>query len=344
MIFKSNNKLLVLMSMVLLVGFWFDPAAGLAQGQNASTTPGDPTAGLLPEVVIKLGDYQVPLSSINCAAGDECEIPWIGEYISALYRYGVGLAVTLAVVMIMAGGFLWLMSGGSPDRVGKAKEFIISAFSGVLLALFSFIILQGINPELVKLNPIKVYFPDAVTIQAANRLAAERSVGGGCPSDEELANGVRAELTAYSKPKPENFPGNETAFLCAVGLNCSCPSGRSGTKSCGSGSSTWAPCNSFDAATTEYCNRTANGSQPIEGTIAADPCFAFGTKLCINNKTYTVTDRGGWITGTHFDLWFDDYPEALRFRDTNARVTAGPCTIELEDVPLPPSGSPGRMY
>src|SRR3989338_6315349 len=94
------------------------------------------------------------------AKGMEClSIPWIGQYVSALYQYSVGIAAILAMVMIMVGGFLWLTSAGSPDRVGKAKEFITSAIMGLALALFSFVILYTINPRLVNLGGVTVVVP-----------------------------------------------------------------------------------------------------------------------------------------------------------------------------------------
>ena len=106
-------------------------------------------------------EYECPDSQ---KAGEKClAIGWIGQYIGAVYRYGVGLAAVLAVIMIMAGGFLWLISAGSPERVSKARDFITSALSGLLLALFSFIILYTVNPRLTGLEPLVVKVPPEVT-------------------------------------------------------------------------------------------------------------------------------------------------------------------------------------
>jgi len=78
----------------------------------------------------------------------------IGQYIFAIYNIAIGLAAILAVIMIMAGGVLWLLAGGSPERVNNAKSYISSALLGLFLALSSFIILQTINPRLIELeNP-----------------------------------------------------------------------------------------------------------------------------------------------------------------------------------------------
>ena len=85
-----------------------------------------------------------------------CEINWIGTYIAGIYRYGISLAAVLAVVMVMVGGFVWLSSAGSPDRIKTAKSIIGSAFAGLLLALFAFVILNTINPRLVSLDPLQI--------------------------------------------------------------------------------------------------------------------------------------------------------------------------------------------
>src|SRR3989338_4031704 len=60
-----------------------------------------------PKLQVSLGSYDISFSPVTCQKDDEyCEIKWIGEYIGALYRYGVGLAVILTVVVIMVGGFI----------------------------------------------------------------------------------------------------------------------------------------------------------------------------------------------------------------------------------------------
>jgi hypothetical protein len=111
------------------------------------------------------------------ANGVQClQISWIGQYISVLYNYGIGLAAALAIVMIMVGGLVWLLSAGSPDKVGKAKEFIASALSGLLLALFAVMILTTINPNLVNLK--------GITVTGVN------------PRLEGITNGLNARISA----------------------------------------------------------------------------------------------------------------------------------------------------
>lgn len=82
------------------------------------------------------------------------------QYILSLYRFAIWIAITLAIFMMMAGGFQWLTAGGSPDRVGKAKGFISNAIIGLVIALFSFMVLQTINPRLVELTLPEINGPE----------------------------------------------------------------------------------------------------------------------------------------------------------------------------------------
>ena len=57
---------------------------------------------------------------------------------------------------------------------------------------------------------------------------------------------------------------------------------------------------------------TASGTRATAGrTIAASGQFAFGTKLIINGKEYTVEDRGGAIQGNRIDIYMNSHAEAL---------------------------------
>jgi len=135
---------------------FFANAQGEAEGEAASENEEVDLNQHMPDLEVAIGGTTLILKPAGACddSGDSQCIGWIGDYVSALYKYGVGVAAVLAAVMIMVGGFIWLMSAGSPDKVGKAKDFIFSALSGLFLALFSFIILATINPELVKFSPL----------------------------------------------------------------------------------------------------------------------------------------------------------------------------------------------
>lgn len=256
------------------------------------------TSKYTPEINVEIGSTLIKFDPIDCTTGEECRVPWLGQYIGVLYKYFVGIAAILAAIMILIGGFIWLTSAGNPSRVTQAKEFIVGALTGLFLTLFSYLILYTINPNLVTFEPLVIKRVVPVKLEEI----IKQYEAGGCPGQDEMKSGFKSLVTGYCKPTRSEF-SSDHAFLCQVGLNCTCPSGSTGANDCGSGGKTWSSCKSFDANNTSYCNQTASGAAPQEGQIAADPCFGFGSKVCIGGKTYTVTDRGGWIKGKHFDVF-----------------------------------------
>jgi len=75
----------------------------------------------------------------------------LNEYLAFVFPLAVRLAATLAILMIVWAGFQYMFSlkGGSK---GEAKERITDAVLGLLLALAAWLILNQINPDLIKLD------------------------------------------------------------------------------------------------------------------------------------------------------------------------------------------------
>ena len=168
-----------------------------------------------PAIQVTLGSFSKDsfTTSQSCAQGSDCPIAWIGEYIKAIYEYGVALTAVLSAVVIMSGGFLWLTSAGSPQRVTTAKEMIGAALSGLVIALFSFIILYSINPRLTVLEPINLKVPTSGT--------------GACPSGQipdSPPTGIARFLPSYTNPNAQptckvdpNIKPTELSQICCQG-------------------------------------------------------------------------------------------------------------------------------
>lgn len=103
--------------------------------------------------------FQVPFPGSEEIENASADVRML-EYLVLIFRLGVWFAVFLAIFMIMVAGFLYLTAGGSSERVGRAKEYIGGALSGLVIALFSFVILQTINPRLVELSFPEIPVPD----------------------------------------------------------------------------------------------------------------------------------------------------------------------------------------
>jgi hypothetical protein len=76
----------------------------------------------------------------------------IAEVIKIIFEYGIKVIALMALIVTIIGGLLWSIAGGSSQKVGEAKQWIFSGLSGLLLILFSYVLLNTINPALVNLK------------------------------------------------------------------------------------------------------------------------------------------------------------------------------------------------
>ncbi|MFC1787754.1 pilin [Patescibacteria group bacterium] len=86
----------------------------------------------------------------------------LGNYIDFMYQFLLGIATTIAIVLIMVGGLQYVLSAGSGD-VSKAKERIKNSMIGLVLLMGAYLILFTVNPDLVKLT-----VPQLPMVRAAN--------------------------------------------------------------------------------------------------------------------------------------------------------------------------------
>ncbi len=123
----------------------------------------------------------VPLPGLDqwaaqeASTGEEFSVPWMVEYILALYRYGVILGVTLAVLILMAGGIIYVSSAGNDTRIKKAKSMMFGSLSGLIVLLGSYLILYMTNPNNIELNPLSV---DAIENLDENVTYGKSLLGG----------------------------------------------------------------------------------------------------------------------------------------------------------------------
>lgn len=85
-------------------------------------------------------------SAIGCLPTD------ISDFISKyLFTYGIGIIGGVAFLYLLYGCFLILTSSGNPEQVTQAKEIITSSLMGLLLAIFSVLILRIISVDILRL-------------------------------------------------------------------------------------------------------------------------------------------------------------------------------------------------
>ncbi len=123
-----------------------------------------PFAPVAPRLNVDIPGLSLPDFLKVKTEGEYVFIPFIAVYFAALYRFAIGAAAVLAVIMIMIGGFRWIVAGGGP-QIGEAKKMITNAVIGLFIAVGSYVILSLINPDLVAFKALKIKTVVGVPLQ-----------------------------------------------------------------------------------------------------------------------------------------------------------------------------------
>ncbi len=89
-------------------------------------------------------DHQVE-TGVGCVPTDA---PGLAAF---LVRLVVGIAGGVALLLLIVGGAQFIASGGDPDSLDEAKEKITAAVSGLLLIIFSLLMLKIIGVDILGL-------------------------------------------------------------------------------------------------------------------------------------------------------------------------------------------------
>ena len=84
-------------------------------------------------------------------------LPWIGEYIAAIYQYSMAIISIVAVIMIIVQGVRIVTSMGGDQKVQGYKD-IGRIVIGLVIAWSSYLVLNTINPDLVNFKPLKIKY------------------------------------------------------------------------------------------------------------------------------------------------------------------------------------------
>lgn len=71
----------------------------------------------------------------------------VGDYITALYPWVLGVCVSLATLIVIYAGYLYVTSQGNPESTKTAKELIIGALLGLALIILAGVILKNIGVQ-----------------------------------------------------------------------------------------------------------------------------------------------------------------------------------------------------
>lgn len=103
---------------------------------------------LLSFVSAKDQPLEVSYPEIGGVKPTTVKIP-LADYVVYIFNFAVVVVGIIAFGVLIFAGFRYFTSAGKPEIIKSAKSQIKSAFLGILILLFSYIILTTINPQLV---------------------------------------------------------------------------------------------------------------------------------------------------------------------------------------------------
>ncbi len=128
-------------------------AIAAAAGSSSSST----TSTSL-ELITPVLSVDIPTVTFTEAFQDQnnvLHISFLGDYISGLYVYLLGISTTIAIVFIMVAGLRYALSAGG-GSVESAKTMIRNALTGLVLLLCAYAILFVVNPNLIGLRVVEL--------------------------------------------------------------------------------------------------------------------------------------------------------------------------------------------
>lgn len=131
--FKTNKKYVIfLIFIVLIAPFFLFTLKGFAVSAGCSS--GGPC-----------------LSPPGISEGKTSDFTELLRWLLRFMFYASGI---LAVLMLVIGGVQYVLAGstGNPEKIGDAQSRLLAALGGLVLALGAWIILNTINPNLLKID------------------------------------------------------------------------------------------------------------------------------------------------------------------------------------------------
>lgn len=125
------------------------------------------------------------------------------QYLKGIINFGFATIGILALWMIVIGAYQYLMAAGNIGKVDSAKETIGSAVFGLILGLCAWIILNKINPDLVRMELKNISGLGGGTISTGSQNYSAIAVSG---TTKEKIAAYQSYITAASQQYnvPEN--------------------------------------------------------------------------------------------------------------------------------------------
>ncbi len=112
-------------------------------------------------------DLEVPYPALPTITGEMTDsVTDLPSYVKYLFVGGVSIGFLIALISLVVAGVLYFISPIDANAKKEAKDRIMGSILGLLILLFSYLIITTINPQLNiftinKLEPVKIESPEA---------------------------------------------------------------------------------------------------------------------------------------------------------------------------------------
>lgn len=137
--------------------------------------------------------------------GDKQEVQGLPDYINTVYRYMLGIVTIVAIIMVIYGAFLFLLSHGDAKKASDGQRVIKDALGGMAVLFLAYFILYNVNPRTTRLDLV-VTPVRSIAIQDGSH---DVTPGRSCLKDADCTNGAKCLRTsAFGGICADGRPGN----------------------------------------------------------------------------------------------------------------------------------------
>jgi hypothetical protein len=168
-------------------------------------TPPEPQA---PNISLPIPGF-VGFSEVKVEGGS-ISIPWIAEYVNAIYNFVLAIAAGFASFIFIVAGFKYVLAHGDKGKITKAKSMMINSLVGLFMTFGAYLILYTINPELTSFKNIRL------GVIGRNELSFETTMQTTEANTQEPAS---AESASSSASEPAAGSHTSTFENCPISLS-----------------------------------------------------------------------------------------------------------------------------
>ncbi len=139
-------------------------------------------------------DFDAP-TDFTTDLGKKMSVNFLGAYVSGVYKYLIGFALTIAIVMIMIGGLQYVLGASSGD-IKSGKKRMTDAIEGFVLLMFVFVILYTVNPETTLFKGLELTLVERVTQEFEDDFVNGTAPGNlGTPTASNVSGGQESQIS-----------------------------------------------------------------------------------------------------------------------------------------------------